>query len=270
MDTEELRHDPTLQHPRCVFQILRRHYARYTPEMVERICGIPSDLFRKVADTLIANSGRERTTMLTYAVGWTQHSTGVQTIRAGAIVQLLLGNIGRPGRRDHGHARPRDDPGLERHPDALRPPSRVPADAAGARGPPDARGLLHHRRQAARLVVALRHLRDLPAEGLVRRGGDGQSNDYGFAQMPKISGNHSQFPTMLRMLDGGIDGMFVLGQNPAVGTMHAGLMRRALAKLKWLVVRDLADIETAPLLARFARGACRASCARRTSAPRSS
>ena len=97
METEGLRHDPTLQHPRCVFQILKRHYARYTPEMVERICGIPPDLFLKVADTLIANSGRERTTMLTYAVGWTQHSTGVQTIRAGAIVQLLLGNIGRPG-----------------------------------------------------------------------------------------------------------------------------------------------------------------------------
>src|ERR671921_2614004 len=97
METEGLRRDPSLQDPRCVFQILRRHYRRYTPEMVERICGIPRDLFLKVAETLIANSGRERTTMLTYAVGWTQHSTGVQTIRAGAIVQLLLGNIGRPG-----------------------------------------------------------------------------------------------------------------------------------------------------------------------------
>src|SRR3954453_15892432 len=92
-----VRRDPTLQDPRCVFQILKRHYSRYTPEMVERICGIPRDLFVKVAETLIANSGRERTTMSTYTVGWTQHSTGVQMIRAGAIVQLLLGNIGRPG-----------------------------------------------------------------------------------------------------------------------------------------------------------------------------
>ena len=91
------RSDPTLQHPRCVFQVLKRHYSRYTPEMVERVCGIPREKFLEVAETLIANSGRERTTMLAYAVGWTQHTAGVQMIRAGAIVQLLLGNIGRPG-----------------------------------------------------------------------------------------------------------------------------------------------------------------------------
>ena len=254
METEDLRSDPTLQHPRCVFQILKRHYARYTPEMVERVCGIPPDLFRKVADTLIANSGRERTTMLTYAVGWTQHSTGVQTIRAGAIVQLLLGNIGRPGGGHHGHARARDDPGLERHPDALRHPARLPADAAGARGPPHARGLLHDRRQPRGWwshfdIYAISLLKAWFGEAATAE------NDYGFAHLPKISGNHSQFPTMLRMLDGGIDGMFVLGQNPAVGTMHSGLMRRALAKLKWLVVRDLADIETVALLEGLARGA---------------
>jgi formate dehydrogenase major subunit len=70
-------------------------------------------------------------------------------------------------------------------------------------------------------------------------------NDYGFAYLPKISGNHSHFPTVLRAIDGGLEGMFVMGQNPAVGSQHAGLQRRALAKLKWLVVRDLAEIETA-------------------------
>src|SRR3712207_4359909 len=96
-DTSDIPRDPTLQHPRCVFQVLRRHYSRYTPEMVERVCGVPKELFLEVANTLIANSGRERTTMLAYAVGWTQHSAGVQTIRAGTIVQLLLGNVGRPG-----------------------------------------------------------------------------------------------------------------------------------------------------------------------------
>ena len=80
----------------------KRHFARYTPEMVERICGIPREQFLEVAETLIANSGRERTTALVYAVGWTQHTAGVQMIRAGAILQLLLGNIGRPGGGDHG------------------------------------------------------------------------------------------------------------------------------------------------------------------------
>ena len=91
------RRDLTLQDPSCVFQILKRHYARYTPEMVEDVCGIPQDLFLKVAATLCENSGRERTSAFCYAVGWTQHTVGVQYIRTAAIIQLLLGNIGRPG-----------------------------------------------------------------------------------------------------------------------------------------------------------------------------
>jgi formate dehydrogenase major subunit len=77
----ELQRDPTLQHPRCVWQILRRHYSRYTPDMVARICGISEEQFVRVADALIANSGRERTSAFCYAVGWTQHSVGVQYIR---------------------------------------------------------------------------------------------------------------------------------------------------------------------------------------------
>src|SRR3954447_26785658 len=97
MMTGRVKTDPTLQHPRCVLNVLKRHFARYTPEMVERVCGISPDDFHEVADALIANSGRERTSALCYAVGWTQHTSGVQMIRAGSILQLLLGNIGRPG-----------------------------------------------------------------------------------------------------------------------------------------------------------------------------
>src|SRR5581483_2651634 len=89
--------DHTLQHPRCVFQVLKRHYARYTPEMVEEACGIPQEQFYKVAEHLCRNSGRDRTAAFCYAGGWTQHSAGAQFIRAAAILQLLLGNIGRPG-----------------------------------------------------------------------------------------------------------------------------------------------------------------------------
>jgi formate dehydrogenase major subunit len=72
-----------------------------------------------------------------------------------------------------------------------------------------------------------------------------EENGFGFSSLPLISGNHSHFATMMRMLDGGVDGFFVMGQNPAVASQHGGLQRRALAKLKWLVVRDLAEIETA-------------------------
>src|SRR3954452_4823129 len=89
--------DPTLQHPRCVYQILTRHFARYTPAMVEEVCGVARDAFLQVADTYCRASGPEKTGTICYALGWTQHSTGAQTIRTAAILQLLLGNIGRPG-----------------------------------------------------------------------------------------------------------------------------------------------------------------------------
>ena len=89
--------DMTLQDPNCVYQIMRRHYAAYTPEMVERVTGCPKETFIKVAEALAKNSGPERTGAWCYAVGWTHHTTGVQMIRSAAIIQALLGNIGRPG-----------------------------------------------------------------------------------------------------------------------------------------------------------------------------
>ena len=90
--------DQTLQHPRCVFQIVRRHFARYTPEMVEQVDRLsPGRPSCKVAEALLGNSGPDRTGAIGYAVGWTQHTNGVQMIGAAAMLQLLLGNIGRPG-----------------------------------------------------------------------------------------------------------------------------------------------------------------------------
>ncbi|MGZ6249517.1 MAG: formate dehydrogenase, partial [Syntrophales bacterium] len=88
--------DPTLKDPHTVFRIIKKHYARYTPEMVERVCGCPKETFLRVANTLLENSGRDRTSNITYAVGWTQHTIGVQIIRAAGVLQALLGNIGRP------------------------------------------------------------------------------------------------------------------------------------------------------------------------------
>src|SRR5438270_13362846 len=76
---------------------MRRHYARYTPELVAQTCGCTQEQFMEVAEALMSNSGRERTSAIVYAVGWTQHTTGVQMIRAAAMLQLLLGNAGRPG-----------------------------------------------------------------------------------------------------------------------------------------------------------------------------
>src|SRR5664280_1042496 len=80
----KIQTDPTLTHPRCVFQVLKRHFARYTPEMVQEVCGVPPELFGQVAEALTDNSGWERTSAFCYAVGWTHHSTGVQYIRTAA------------------------------------------------------------------------------------------------------------------------------------------------------------------------------------------
>ncbi len=244
MMTGEVKRDETLQHPRCVLNLLRKHYARYTPEMVERICGIAPDQFHAVATHLIENSGRERTSALCYAVGWTQHTAGAQMIRAGAILQLLLGNIGRPGGgvlalRGHASIQGSTDiptlydllPGYLNMPHARE--GELDLDTYFETGGTDRGWWVHLPEYMVSLLKAWF--------------GDAATaeNDYGFEHLPKISGNHSHFPTTLRALDGGLDGMFVMGENPAVGSMHAGLQRRALARLKWLVVRDLVEIETA-------------------------
>src|SRR5438552_7703042 len=89
--------DETLQHPHCVFQLLKKHYRRYTPELVAETCGCSVEDFIAVAEALTRNSGPERTSAFCYAVGWTQHTVGVQYIRAACIIQQLLGNMGRPG-----------------------------------------------------------------------------------------------------------------------------------------------------------------------------
>src|SRR3954453_4047395 len=94
---DKAERDVTLQHPRCVYQLLKKHYARYTPEFVEQVCGVGREHFLKVADACAAASGPEKPGVICYAVGWTQHSPGVPIIRAASVLQLLLGNIGRPG-----------------------------------------------------------------------------------------------------------------------------------------------------------------------------
>ena len=244
MLVDDVKRDETLEDPRCVFQILRRHFSRYTPEMVERICGISPQDFLAVADALTQNSGPERTSAFCYAVGWTQHTAGVQMIRTASILQLLLGNIGRPGGgilalRGHASIQGSTDiptlydllPGYLPMPRAAESESTLES-YIGRDG--SERGWWSF---FDRYIVSL--LKAWFGEAAT------EENGYGFGSLPKLSGNHSHFATMMRALDGGLDGLFVMGQNPAVGSQHAGLQRRALSKLKWLVVRDMAETETA-------------------------
>ena len=228
------------------------------------------ELFRDVADALIANSGRERTTLLAYAVGWTQHSTGVQMIRAGAILQLLLGNIGRPGggiMAMRGHATIQGSSDIPTLYDLLPGYLHMPRAREGA---PDARGLLHDRRRRPRLVVALRQLHRLAAEGLVRRRRRRPTNDYGFRHLPKISGNHSHFPTMLRdarRRDRRHVRAWARTRPSGRSTPGSCAARWPSSSGSWSA--------TSPRSRRRASGTtrprcARASCARRTSRPRSS
>src|SRR3989440_2447916 len=99
--------DYTLQHPRSVFQLMKQHYSRYTPDMVARITGIPKDQFLKVAAQVGEMGKPDKVMSIVYAVGLTHHTTGGQLIRSAAILQLLLGNVGRPGggvNAERGHA----------------------------------------------------------------------------------------------------------------------------------------------------------------------
>ena len=236
--------DETLQHPRCVFQILKRHYARYTPEMVERVCGSPKELFLQVAEVLTKNSGRERTSAICYAVGWTQQSYGAQIIRAAGILQLLLGNIGRPGggiMALRGHASIQGSTDVPTLFDLL--PGYLPHPAV-IRGDDT---LEQYMRES---LVRGGYWSNLPkfVVSLLRAWyGDEarKENEYGYQWIPKLTGDHSHVSTSAAMADGKVKGFVVFGQNPANGSPHAGLQRKALTQLDWMVALDLYETETA-------------------------
>ncbi len=229
--------------PHSVFAVLRRHFSRYTPEMVQQICGIPTATFERVAETLCENSGRERTSAIAYAVGWTQRSVGVQTIRAASIVQLLLGNIGRPGGGIlalRGHASIQGSTDIPTLYNIL--PGYLP---------------MPHVRGQQSLAQYLKS--NVPQTGWWGHGdafmtsflkawwGEHASadNDFCFDYLPRISGDHSHYTTVKDMCEGKVDGYFVMGENPAVGSANARLQRLGLRNLKWLVVRDMVEVETA-------------------------
>ncbi|NMO02098.1 molybdopterin-dependent oxidoreductase [Gordonia sp. TBRC 11910] len=237
--------DETLTDEHTVFQILRRHFARYTPEMVRDMCGISPDEFAYLATSITDNSGRERTTCFGYATGWTQHTLGAQFIRSAAILQMLLGNIGRPGSgimalRGHASIQGSTDiPTLfNLLPGYLPMPSvgkhDTFADYIAAVGPKDEKGYWAY---ADAYLVSL----------LKAWFGDAATadNDWAYDYLPRLDGPLGTYQTTVKMLDGEVDGYFILGQNPAVGSANGRQQRLAMAQLKWLVVRDLNMIESA-------------------------
>jgi formate dehydrogenase major subunit len=237
------RRDPTLQDPRCVFQILRRHFSRYTPEMVEQVCGTPRDKFLQVANLLLENSGRDRTSAFAYAVAWTQHTFGVQIIGAAALLQLLLGNFGRPGggiMALRGHA-------------AIQGSTDVPTlyhSIHGYMAAPS--GIKDHQNLRAYVeaeTVPTGYWGNFPkfiVSYLKSFYGAAATaeNDYGYDWHPKVIGDHSHMAFFAAAAEGRMEGGFIVGQNPAT-SLNAKMEREGLRRLKWLVVKDNWLTETA-------------------------
>jgi formate dehydrogenase major subunit len=244
METGPPPSDPTLQDPRCVYQIMRRHYARYTPEMVERVSGCPRDVFLKVAEAVASNSGRERTTAWCYAVGWTHHTTGVQMIRACAILQALLGNIGRPGGGIlalRGHSSIQGSTDIPTLFNLL--PGYLPQPTAEEQHTTFERFLEAESSPTGWWDNFPKYMVSL----LRAWYGDSANpeNGWGYPWLPKTVADHSQEPMMLAIQDGLIRGLLLMGQNPAVGGHNTALIRRALPNLDWMVVREIFENETA-------------------------
>ncbi len=228
--------DDTLQDPRCVFQIVKRHFSRYTPEMVERTTGCPRDVFLRIADTILVNSGAERTTSFAYAVAWTQHTNGPQIIGCCALLQLLLGNFGRPGAgimalRGHASIQGSTDVptlyhsihGYMPHPTALKRHDTLRDYLATETLPTG------YWANMPKFVVS--YLKSMYGSAATR------DNDFGYAWHPRIFGDHSHLPMFVAMNEGKVRGMLCIGQNPAT-SLNAKLERAALRKLEWLVVKD--------------------------------
>ena len=235
--------DLELRHPRCVFQLLKRHYQRYTPEFVASTCGCSVDDFLYVCEALVQNSGRERTSAFVYSVGWTQHTVGVQYIRAAAIVQQLLGNMGRPGGGIlalRGHASIQGSTDIPTLYDIL--PGYLPMPHAERYGTfenfvqanTSPTGWWGHFK--AYWVSLMKAYFGVHAT---------EDNDWLFAKLPRIDQDNSVYWTVQQMLQGKVKGYIVAGENPAIGNANGRAHRLGLAKLDWLVVRDLVEIESA-------------------------
>src|ERR1700733_4527793 len=235
--------DPTLQHPRCVFQVLKRHFARYTPEMVAKITGVPEELFDRVCRAVTENSGRERTMAFVYSRGGTQHTVGVQYIRTAAILQSLLGNIGRPGggiMALRGHASIQGSTDIPTLFDLLPGYLPMPHEHGNAD--------LGSYVQAESMDKGFwANMSTYMVSLLKAWWGEAATpeNDFCFDYLPRLTGSHSTYETVVAQIKGDCQGYFLFGENPAVGSANGRMRRFGLANLDWLVVRDLVLVESA-------------------------
>jgi len=244
------KRDKTLKDPNCVFQILKRHIARYTPDVVSQITGAPVDTFLSVCQHFAATGSVGRAGTILYAMGTTQHTYGAQNIRSYCILQLLLGNIGVAGgginaMRGESNVQGSTDHCLLFH--ILPGYLKVPLDSDAnlqtyiKRATPTSNDPLSANwwQHTPKYIVSL--LKAWYGDAATK------ANDFGFHYLPKIESgkNYSHISLFETMYSGVIKGLMCWGQNPAVGGPNANLERLAMDKLDWMVVADIWHTETA-------------------------
>jgi formate dehydrogenase major subunit len=240
--------DPTMQHPRCVYQLMKQHYSRYTPEKVQQICGVPPEQFQKVAETLASTAVPGRVATILYALGWTHHSTGAQTIRLGAMVQLLLGNIGAAGGgmnalRGHSNIQGLTDLGLMSN--LLTGYMTLPFEQEQEFGPfiearaskPLRPNQLSYWQNYKKFHVSL----------MKTWWGDAATaeNNFAFDYLPKLDKPYDLLQAIELMHKGKMNGYICQGFNVIASAPNKQKTTEALSKLKWLVIMDPLETETA-------------------------
>src|SRR5690606_21786670 len=240
--------DPTLSHPRCVFNLLRQHYSRYTVDLVSSICGTPKAQMLQVWETIAECAVPNKVMTIMYALGWTQHSVGSQMIRTGAMVQLLLGNIGMPGGgmnalRGHSNIQGLTDLGLLSNllPGYLTLPAEQEQDYAAyiaKRAPKALRpGQLSYWQNYEKFHVSLMKAwygRNATAE-----------NNWGYDWLPKLDiPGYDVLKVFDMMYQGKVNGYFCQGFNPIASFPNKAKVGAALGKLKYLVIMDPLVTET--------------------------
>jgi len=248
--------DATLSHPRCVYQLMKTHYSRYTPEMVERVCGTPKDKFLQVCELIGSTSTPTRAMTIMYALGWTQHSIGSQIIRNGAMVQLLLGNIGIAGGgmnalRGHSNIQGLTDLGLMSNllPGYISLPGEKEQD--------------YDKYVAARAFKPLRsnqmsywqNFNKFFVSNMKAWWADAASadNHWGYDYLPKLDKLYDMLQTFELMSQGQMNGYICQGFNPLAAAPNKAKMNMSLAKLKFLVVMDPLATETSEFWRNFGK-----------------
>ncbi len=241
--------DHTLKHPRCVFQQLKNHYARYTLDKVSAITGTPKEDLLKIYKTYAATGKPDKAGTIMYAMGWTQHTVGVQNIRAMAIIQLLLGNMGVAGGgvnalRGESNVQGSTDHCLLWHiwPGYLKTPrsSNTTLAAYNKKWTPTTKDPLSANWWGNYPKYSVSFLKSMFGEKATAK------NDFGYSWMPKVDDgkSYSWLDLFDEMYRGKFTGFFAWGQNPACSGANANKNREALAKLDWLVNVNIFENET--------------------------